>query len=41
MKQIVGQQGDKSNMNKLKKWLLNWKANNASGVKKSKQTTIS
>ena len=29
MKQIVGQSGDKSNANKLKRWLMNWRANNA------------
>ncbi|XP_057310081.1 replication factor C subunit 1-like [Hydractinia symbiolongicarpus] len=33
MKNIVGQQGDKSNANKLRKWLLRWQDNNAPGKK--------
>ena len=27
MKQIIGQQGDKSNMRKLKNWLRDWEKN--------------
>ncbi|CAH1400525.1 unnamed protein product [Nezara viridula] len=42
LKQIIGQQGEKSNVNKLVKWLANW-YNNQSGKKKiprpSKTTT--
>ncbi|NP_001267861.1 replication factor C large subunit [Hydra vulgaris] len=34
MRNIVGQQGDKSNANKLYKWLLKWNENNSSGEKK-------
>lgn len=34
-KKIIGQQGDKSNVNKLKFWLTNWYKNNA-GNKKPK-----
>lgn len=33
LKQIIGQQGEKSNVNKLVKWLANW-YNNQSGKKK-------
>ena len=36
MKQIVGQQGDKSNANKLKKWLINWKKNFGPGSARKK-----
>jgi len=31
LRNIVGQQGDKSNMNKLKQWLLKWKSINDTG----------
>ena len=34
MKNIVGQQGEKSNANKLREWLINWKSNNNSSKSK-------
>lgn len=37
MKNIVGQQGEKSNANKLKKWLINWKTNNNSNKSKGSE----
>ncbi len=33
LKSIIGQQGEKSNMNKLKKWLTNWTRHHSGGKK--------
>jgi len=38
LNQIVGQSGEKSNVNKLKKWLLNWRENNDSKQGKPKKS---
>lgn len=38
VKQIIGQQGDKSNMRKLMNWLRDWEKNRKKPVTKCKQT---